>query len=644
MCAADVRAAAAAAQADAAAGSAHAPAGLLIAATHSGAGKTVTTLALLAALRRRGLRVQAGKAGPDFIDPTHHARVTGRPSCNLDTWMGGESALPRILDACRADAPDAVIIEGVMGLHDGAGNGAGSSADVARVLELPVLLLIDVRGMAQSAAAVAEGFLQHCPRGAEGETLPPPRFAGIVCTHAGGPAHAALLREACAALPVPLLGILPRAGAPHIASRHLGLVMADEVDFSPARLDSMADWLEQHMDVDALLARMRAMPMRPYVQPPAPRPRGEHARRTASTAGTKSSACSAAAAGTVAEILACPAASGAGTETPACSAAVATGTGTSASTDASAAGIKSSADAAAATGAEILACPAAAVTGAEISACSAAVAAGAPPLPRRAGRSKLAFSPAARPRVAVARDAAFCFCYADLPALLETLGAEPVFFSPLTDSSLPPDCRAVYLTGGYPELHAAALAANTAMRDSLRRFAADGGRMHGECGGYMYLMHSVALPDGQTFPLCGCLPLSCGLDTERPALGYREVRPWAAQSPLAAPQRPPAARLQPRRSAAQAEHICPTPATAARAAYTGVPFSCWRGHEFHYSRLQNTIMPPDCRPLWRVADRTGAPLPDEGCVRGKVSGSWVHLYPAGSEDFWRQLICGELPH
>lgn len=229
---------------------ADAPLGLLIAGTRSGCGKTTVTLALLAALARRGCAVQACKVGPDFIDPTHHAALTGRPSYNLDTWMGGPEGMERVFArALRSSPADLVLVEGVMGLFDGAREtgGAGSSAHVARRLGLPVLLVADVRGMAQSAAALARGYLQH---------MPELTFAGVVCTHVGGRGHRDMLREAFAAAALPLLGLLPREGAPELSSRHLGLLMAHEAALTTAQRNAAADWLERRMDLDALLARL----------------------------------------------------------------------------------------------------------------------------------------------------------------------------------------------------------------------------------------------------------------------------------------------------------------------------------------------------------------------------------------------------
>jgi cobyrinic acid a,c-diamide synthase len=137
---------------------------LIIAGTHSGSGKTTVTLALLAALVRRGLRVQGFKVGPDFIDPGHHARITGRPGRNLDTWMLAPDELAATFGRGVAGA-DLAIVEGVMGLFDGRGglDEAGSTADLARLWDLPVILVVDARGMARSVAPLVRGFASFDP-------------------------------------------------------------------------------------------------------------------------------------------------------------------------------------------------------------------------------------------------------------------------------------------------------------------------------------------------------------------------------------------------------------------------------------------------------------------------------------------------
>lgn len=242
------------------------PPALMVGGVRSGGGKTTLTLALLAALRARHIRVLGCKAGPDFIDPAHHSALTGQPSYNLDPWMGGADGLERAFAAAvqhlhslpplpnaPANIQKMLIVEGVMGLFDGAsspdivGEGAGSSAQLARRCALPILLVVDVRGMAQSVAPLVQGFLRYR------DDL---TFAGIVCTHVGGQNHQTMLRQALAHVDAPLIGLLPRAGAPSLPSRHLGLCMPHEVETHAA---SLATWLEDHADLDALLGTLRTL-------------------------------------------------------------------------------------------------------------------------------------------------------------------------------------------------------------------------------------------------------------------------------------------------------------------------------------------------------------------------------------------------
>ncbi|MDP1795284.1 MAG: AAA family ATPase, partial [Acidimicrobiales bacterium] len=177
------------------------PARVVIAGTHSGVGKTTVATGLMAALRRAGHRVGAAKVGPDFIDPGYHSIAVGRPSRNLDIWMSGADAVVPL--AARAgDGADLLVIEGVMGLFDGAGDGTPSStADVARLLDAPVILVVDAASMSQSVAALVHGFA----------TLDPHvRVAGLVLNRVGSPGHETLLRDALAPSGIPVLGVLNR--------------------------------------------------------------------------------------------------------------------------------------------------------------------------------------------------------------------------------------------------------------------------------------------------------------------------------------------------------------------------------------------------------------------------------------------------
>lgn len=428
--------------------------GLIIAAPASGSGKTVLTLALLRAYRRAGLSVASAKAGPDYIDPAFHAAASGAECVNLDPW----GMRPETLTALAGDAArdmDLLLCEGVMGLFDGAADGTGSTADLAARTGWPVVLLLDVRGQAASAAAVYEGFARH----RDGLAL-----AGVICNRVGGEGHVDTLRAAFAALPVPprFLGFLPRGDAFALPERHLGLVQAREHEALDRFLDGAAALVADRLDLDALRAQAR------------------------------------------------PGSGAAGTAIP------------------------------------------------------------LPPLGQR---------------IAVARDDAFAFAY---PAVLRgwrAAGAALSFFSPLADEAPDPQADAVYLPGGYPELHAGRLAANDRFRDGLAGAAARGAAIYGECGGYMALGAGLVGPDGARHRMVGLLPLETSFAERRLHLGYRRIETRTA-SPLG-------------------------PA--------GVRF---RGHEFHYATVL-TEGPGD--PLFRAEDARGERTADCGLVSGTVAGSFLHL-------------------
>jgi len=502
---------------------------LVVAGTHSGCGKTTAALALMAALTRRGLRVQPMKAGPDYIDPGLHAAVTGRPGWNLDGWMCGPEGVRRSFARAVATPtpPDIAVIEGVMGLHDGASADGpqGSTAEVAALLHAPVLLVADVRGMSRSAAALVAGYTRFDPA---------LRFAGVVCNRVGGPGHRALLRRALAAHcpETPLLGLLSRDESLGLPSRHLGLAQAHEQAAWPELSARLADWFEAGLDaagqsLDGLLALCEAMA--------AASP--EHG------------------AGKPADAAAPEDAATPSPQAPAHASTVTLGPVGTAAT--------------AATG----------------------LSEGAP----------------LRNRIGIARDAAFSFLYPENLFLLEAAGAEPAFFSPLSDAALPPDIGGLLLPGGYPELHAARLAANAPMLAAVRAFAALGRPVHGECGGFMYLLRSITDAAGTRHSMTGCLPAACRMDARLRALGYRE-----------------------------AQTLRPSP--------FGPAGTVVRGHEFHYSHLDPAVptglagaaetataadadRPPlSTLAMWSLRDRNGVPLGPEGLCAGSVSGTYVHLH------------------
>ena len=214
---------------------------VLVAGTSSGVGKTTVVLGMMAALRRRGLVVAPFKVGPDFIDPSHHAAICGRPSRNLDTFMMGMDGVRRSF-ARGVEGADVAVIEGVMGLYDGLdATEVASSASVAKALGAPVLLVMNVHGTSRSAAAMALGYRSYDPK---------VEVAGLILNRVGSERHRSLLEDALAPLGIPILGTLPRRGEIALPSRHLGLEMGFE---SRHDLDALADFVEENAYLDRIL-------------------------------------------------------------------------------------------------------------------------------------------------------------------------------------------------------------------------------------------------------------------------------------------------------------------------------------------------------------------------------------------------------
>jgi cobyrinic acid a,c-diamide synthase len=220
------------------------PRGLILAAPASGQGKTTVTLGLLRAFADRGRPIAAAKAGPDYIDPQYHRAAGGADCVNLDPWAMRPALVAKLAAAAAADA-DLLLVEGVMGLFDGAVEGGGSTADLAAMLGLPVVLVVDARGQGQSAAALVAGFAGH----REGC-----RIAGVVFNRVGSARHADLLTNALSETGVPVLGAVPAAEDLFLPSRHLGLVQAGERADLPDFIGRAAAAVATHVDLDALAA------------------------------------------------------------------------------------------------------------------------------------------------------------------------------------------------------------------------------------------------------------------------------------------------------------------------------------------------------------------------------------------------------
>jgi cobyrinic acid a,c-diamide synthase len=241
------------------------PPGLIIAAPRSGAGKTTVTLGLLRAFARRGFVVQPFKCGPDYVDPAFHALAAGRPSFNLDSWAMPADTIATLATGASTGA-ELAIVEGVMGLFDGAAasgrSGSGTTADLASLLGWPVVLVLDVAGQTETAAAVALGCAQY---------RDDIEIAGVILNRVASERHFALIAPAFDRMKMPIYGSILRDDRMALPERHLGLVQAQEIPAVDERLDRLADIIDAAVDVDGVRRSARAAKVLPE--------RGEGRRR-----------------------------------------------------------------------------------------------------------------------------------------------------------------------------------------------------------------------------------------------------------------------------------------------------------------------------------------------------------------------------
>ncbi|HXR24972.1 MAG TPA: cobyrinate a,c-diamide synthase [Candidatus Binataceae bacterium] len=223
---------------------------IVVAATGSGVGKTTLTVGLIAALRAKGLKVAPFKCGPDYLDPTYHARAAGRPSHNLDGWMMGRTGVLTTFASAARDA-DVAVIEGMMGLYDGATptGDEGSTAEVAKWLDAPVFLVVDCAGIARTIGAIALGFARFDPA---------VRLAGLLCNNVGGRGHLDLLREASREFPI--VGGLPRTSEAGFPERHLGLFSATQAAVPSSIFSRWGELVTAWCDLDAIVRIARSAP------------------------------------------------------------------------------------------------------------------------------------------------------------------------------------------------------------------------------------------------------------------------------------------------------------------------------------------------------------------------------------------------
>jgi cobyrinic acid a,c-diamide synthase len=433
---------------------------IVIAGASSNVGKTTVTAGLIAALRQRGLIVQPFKCGPDYVDPSYHERAAGRPCRNLDTWMLKDSQLLDSFARACQDA-DIAVVEGVMGLYDGSDwhDEHGSTAQIAKLLNAPVLLVLDIAGSARSAAAAALGYQHFDPAVA---------IRGVVLNFAGSERHAQGCAEAIAnATALPMLGWLPRELQLRIPERHLGLVPGGEQVNSDALIAEMATAVGARFDVAGVVEVARLA---------AAGGEGGNARRAPCFA-----------AGGGGSLTADGAAASVGGVPPRRPAAV-----------------------------EL-------ARGAALTADGAVARAGAAPREREPAHPPVTATRAQRPIIAVARDEAFCFYYPENLELLVEEGAEVQFFSPLRGERPAANAAGVYLGGGYPELHGPALASNTGLWSALKDLHTADAPIYAECGGFMVLTEGLTDSEGHSWPMAGLLPGFARMSGKLAALGYRHA-------------------------------------------------------------------------------------------------------------------------
>jgi cobyrinic acid a,c-diamide synthase len=446
---------------------------ILIAGTASGTGKTTITLAIEAALCGRGIVVQPFKCGPDYLDTTHHTAICGRKCRNLDTVMLSVEENADSLHRASLGAGIAVA-EGMMGLFDGLSGSSdhGSSAEIAKILNFPVILVMDASSCSRSIAATLLGFSTF----AKGV-----KIAGVILNRVAGEGHFQMLADAIkGTLDIPILGWVPRNGAWTIPERHLGLHEASEQDWTESKLTSLAHFAEKHLDID------RIIELASEVDPLGASPKSEALIRT-----------------TAAQIV----------------------------------------------------------------------------------------------RIGVARDEAFGFYYEDNFDLLKDYGAEVTEFSPLHDKHLPEDFDALYIGGGYPELHAAKLRENHSMIADVQQFCRSGRPVYAECGGMMFLSNGI-ITNGVSYPMAGVLPLSIEMSSKLVKFGYVKV---------------------------QFNRDC----------ILGPAHTEATGHSFHYSTIKSATETDMAYTLEYL--RAGR-IEQEGFSVGNVLASYVHLHFRSNHRLAKHLI------
>ena len=367
---------------------------ILISGTNSNCGKTTITMALLAAFQNRGLEIASFKSGPDYIDPMFHRKVFNVETHNLDPYFSTEQMLcDQFIRNCGNDLS---IIEGAMGYYDGIGvEGRASAWEVAKSIKAPAVLIIDAKGMSNSAAAIIKGFKEF-----KEESM----VEGVIFNNIS-PMLYPLLRDIVEKEGIKAYGFLPREEKYSIGSRNLGLITADEIEDIKEKINGLMELAEKYIDLDGLFELAKSAPV-----------------------------------------------------------------------------LEASED-----------------------------------YKELIESSKMDSDK--KTRIAVSRDNAFCFMYKENIELLEDLGCEVVYFSPLEDEKLPMDISGLYLCGGYPELYAEELSKNRKLCDEIKDVIGRGIPTIAECGGFMYLHDSI-----ENVPMVGFIEGNCIKTDKLQRFGYIEIK------------------------------------------------------------------------------------------------------------------------
>ncbi len=441
------------------------PRGWILGAPSSNTGKTLVAAALIRLMKRQGKSITPYKVGPDYIDPGFLSVAAARTCHNLDPWAMEPDRLDQLLgEQSGGQSGDFFLIEGVMGLFDGAISGEGSTADLAAAYNLPVILVINARGQGASVAALAQGFINH---------RADVNVAGVIFTQVGSTLHRTMLQDACETADIKVFGYLASDARFVLHERHLGLVQASERADLEFLLEQTADCLEKDLDMAALLesaARPKIesssppLVMPPIVMPPL----GQH--------------------------------------------------------------------------------------------------------------------------IAIAHDIAFGFSYSHIFEDWRAQGASISFFSPLDDQGPDKTCDAVYLPGGYPELHGGQLSSNQGFMAGLRQAAKRKAVIYGECGGYMVLGRGLVDRQGTRHAMAGLLDLETSFAEPKRHLGYRQI-------------------------SLKADCVL---------GRSGTEF---RGHEFHYS----SVLDEHGERLLTVCNALGQGQKHVGLIADNVMGSFMHLIDRTTE-------------